>query len=91
MVHLPTTIDHSFSIVFRRIIPQTASLKSTPFATRHSKSMFIHSILECGLWVDESFIEYAAYISAAISDTPGVLNLVLRLVHVLAHVILMWG
>ena len=43
------------------------------------------------MWVDESFIEYAMYISTAILDTPGVLNLVLRLVHVSAHVIPIWG
>ena len=53
--------------------------------------MFILSISGWGLWVADSFIEYAAYISTAISEMPEVPSLVLRLVHVLAHVVPMWG
>ena len=90
-LYIWATIDHSFCIMFRRIIPRTALSKSTPFTMRPSKNMFICSILGCRLWVNESFIEYTAYISTVILDIPGVPNLVLRLVHVLAHVVLMWG
>ena len=75
----------------RRMSPRYVSLKVMPFALRHSKSMFILSMSRWGLWVAESFIEYAAYISAAISEMPGVPNLVLKLVQVSVQVVPMWG
>ena len=86
-LYIWATVDHSFGIALRSISPRCASLKTMPFARRRSKSMFICSMSGCRLWVWLSHMEYAAYMSAAISLTPGVPNLVRRLVHVWAQVV----
>ena len=90
-LYIWATVAHSLGIALRKIIPLMASLRSMPLAHKPSNTMFIRSISGCGLWVWLSHIEYAAYISAAISDTPGAPNCLCRFAHVLAQVFPIWG